>query len=103
MLDDTPAGPSVPKAPTNEVAEPVPRSPLKRRLPTTVWVLGGVSLLMDFSSELIHGLLPVYLTTTLGVSVVALGWIEGAAEATASIVKVFSGTLSDALGKRKPR
>lgn len=75
---------------------------MKRRLPTTVWVLGGVSLLMDFSSELIHGLLPIYLTTTLGVSVVALGWIEGAAEATASIVKVFSGTLSDALGKRKP-
>ncbi|MEO8134331.1 MAG: MFS transporter [Betaproteobacteria bacterium] len=75
---------------------------MKLRLPGTVWVLGVVSLLMDFSSELIHGLLPIYLTTTLGVSVAALGWIEGAAEATASTVKVFSGTLSDALGKRKP-
>ncbi|MEO8136085.1 MAG: MFS transporter [Betaproteobacteria bacterium] len=72
------------------------------RLPPTVWALGIVSLLMDFSSELIHGLLPVYLTVTLGVSVAALGWIEGAAEATAAIVKVFSGTLSDALGRRKP-
>ena len=71
-------------------------------LPRTVWALGLVSLLMDFSSELIHGLLPIYLTATLGVSVVALGWIEGVAEATAAIVKVFSGTLSDALGKRKP-
>ena len=73
-----------------------------RPLPRTVWMLGLVSLLMDFSSELIHGLLPIYLTVTLGVSVAALGLIEGVAEATAAIVKVFSGTLSDALGKRKP-
>jgi MFS family permease len=73
-----------------------------RPLPRTVWALGLVSLLMDFSSELIHGLLPIYLTTTLGVGVAALGWIEGVSEAAASIVKVFSGTLSDALGKRKP-
>ena len=73
-----------------------------RPLPRTVWMLGLVSLLMDFSSELIHGLLPIYLTVTLGVSVAALGLIEGIAEATAAIVKVFSGTLSDALGKRKP-
>ena len=71
-------------------------------LPRTVWALGLVSLLMDFSSELIHGLLPIYLTATLGVGVATLGLIEGVAEATASIVKVFSGTLSDALGKRKP-
>ena len=73
-----------------------------RPLPRTVWLLGLVSLLMDFSSELIHGLLPIYLTVTLGVGVAALGLIEGIAEATAAIVKVFSGTLSDALGKRKP-
>ncbi|MEO7761833.1 MAG: MFS transporter [Casimicrobiaceae bacterium] len=72
------------------------------KLPATVWILGVVSLLMDFSSELIHGLLPIYLTTTLGVGALALGWIEGAAEATAAIVKIFSGTISDALGKRKP-
>ena len=72
------------------------------RLPGAVWALGAVSLLMDFSSELIHGLLPLYLTATLGVGVAALGWIEGVAEATAAIVKVFSGTLSDAIGRRKP-
>ena len=71
-------------------------------LPRTVMALGLVSLLMDFSSELIHGLLPIYLTTTLGVSMVALGWIEGVAEATSQIVKVFSGAISDAMGKRKP-
>ena len=77
-------------------------SALMRPLPRTVWMLGLVSLLMDFSSELIHGLLPIYLTVTLGVSVAALGLIEGVAEATAAIVKVFSGTLSDAWGRRKP-
>ena len=71
-------------------------------LPRAVVALGLVSLLMDFSSELIHGLLPIYLTTTLGVSMAALGWIEGVAEATAQIVKVFSGAISDATGKRKP-
>ena len=72
------------------------------RLPGAVWTLGLVSLLMDFSSELIHGLLPIYLTTTLGIGTTTLGWIEGVAEATAQIVKIFSGTLSDAIGKRKP-
>ena len=72
------------------------------KLHGAVWVLGIVSLLMDFSSELIHGLLPIYLTTTLGVGAMTLGWIEGAAEATAMIVKIFSGTISDALKKRKP-
>ena len=71
-------------------------------LPRTVVALGLVSLLMDFSSELIHSLLPIYLTATLGVSMVALGWIEGVAEATAQIVKVFSGAISDRMGKRKP-
>ena len=67
-----------------------------------MWVLGVVSLLMDFSSELVHGLLPIYLTTTLGIGVLALGWIEGVAEATAMIVKIFSGAISDAIGRRKP-
>ena len=86
----------------NSLAAPTPELALMPPLPRTVWVLGLVSLLMDFSSELIHGLLPIYLTVTLGVGVAALGWIEGVAEATASIVKVFSGALSDALGKRKP-
>ncbi|HYD79088.1 MAG TPA: MFS transporter [Paucimonas sp.] len=71
------------------------------RIPRTVWMLGFVSLLMDLSSEMIHGLLPVFMVTVLGASATAVGVIEGAAEATALIVKVFSGALSDYLGKRK--
>ena len=73
-----------------------------KRLPAAIWVLGFVSLLMDISSEMIHSLLPVFMVTTLGVSMLAVGLIEGAAEATAQIVKVFSGVLSDYWGRRKP-
>jgi MFS family permease len=72
------------------------------RLPAGIWALGFVSLLMDVSSELIHSLLPVFLVTVLGTSVLVVGLIEGAAEATALIVKVFSGALSDYWGRRKP-
>ena len=72
------------------------------KIPPAVWVLGFVSLLMDVSSELIHSLLPVFMTTVLGVSALTIGLIEGVAEATALIVKVFSGVLSDWCGKRKP-
>jgi sugar phosphate permease len=72
-----------------------------RRIPAGVWVLGFVSMLMDISSEIIHSLLPVFLVTVLGASAFTVGLIEGVAEATALIVKVFSGTLSDYLGKRK--
>ena len=72
-----------------------------RALPTGIWALGFGSLFMDVSSELIHSLLPVFLVTTLGATMVTVGIIEGAAEATAAIVKVFSGALSDYLGKRK--
>jgi MFS family permease len=72
-----------------------------RRIPAAIWALGLVSLLMDVSSEMIHGLLPVYLVTVLGASMVTVGIIEGVAEATASITKVFSGALSDWLGRRK--
>ena len=71
------------------------------RIPPGVWVLGFVSLLMDVSSEMIHSLLPMFLVGTLGVSVLAVGIIEGIAEATALISKVFSGALSDYLGRRK--
>ena len=63
--------------------------------------MGFVSLFMDISSELIHSLLPVFLVSVLGASVLSIGFIEGVAEATAAITKVFSGTLSDYLGKRK--
>jgi MFS family permease len=72
------------------------------RIPAAIWALGFVSLLMDVSSEMIHGLLPVFLVGTLGASALMVGLIEGAGEATALIVKVFSGALSDYWGKRKP-
>jgi sugar phosphate permease len=72
-----------------------------REIPSGVWALGFVSLFMDVSSEMIHALLPVYLVVVLGTSTLTVGIIEGIAEATASIVKVFSGALSDWLGKRK--
>jgi MFS family permease len=72
-----------------------------RDIPASVWVLGFVSMLMDVSSEMIHALLPIYLVSVLGASMVTVGVIEGIAEATASIVKIFSGALSDWLGKRK--
>ncbi len=72
-----------------------------REIPRAVWALGFVSLLMDTSSEIIHALLPVYLVSVLGASMVTVGFIEGVAEATASITKVFSGAISDWLGKRK--
>ena len=72
------------------------------RLPRVVWLLGLVSLCMDLSSEMIHALLPVFLVTVLGASTVTLGLIEGIAEGTASITKVFSGVISDRLGRRKP-
>ena len=70
-------------------------------LPTSIWALGFGSLFMDTSSELVHSLLPVYMATILGASMVTIGFIEGIAEATAAIIKVFSGVLSDYLGKRK--
>lgn len=72
-----------------------------RDIPTGVWALGFVSMLMDISSEMIHALLPIYLVTVLGTSMATVGVIEGIAEATASITKIFSGALSDWLGKRK--
>lgn len=72
-----------------------------QRIPAGIWVLGFVSMLMDISSEIIHSLLPVFMVTVLGASALTVGLIEGIAEATAMIVKVFSGALSDYLGKRK--
>ncbi|MBR0713438.1 MFS transporter [Bradyrhizobium liaoningense] len=76
-------------------------NPSRARIPKGIWVLGFVSMLMDISSEMIHALLPVYLVTVLGTSTLTVGFIEGIAEATASITKIFSGALSDWLGKRK--
>jgi MFS family permease len=70
-------------------------------MPAGIWVLGFVSMLMDISSEMIHSLLPMFMVTVLGASAFTVGIIEGLAESTALIVKVFSGALSDYLGKRK--
>ncbi|MDR0453959.1 MAG: MFS transporter [Deferribacteraceae bacterium] len=72
-----------------------------KRIPGGVWALGFVSMLMDISSEMIHSLLPLFMITTLGATYFIVGIVEGLAEATALIVKVFSGVLSDWLGKRK--
>ncbi len=71
------------------------------KLPAGIWVLGGVSMLMDISSEMIHSLLPLFMVTALGASALVVGILEGLAESTALIVKVFSGVLSDYLGRRK--
>lgn len=70
-------------------------------MPAGVWALGLVSMLMDISSELIHSLLPVFMATVLGASMTTIGVVEGVAEATGAITRVFSGAISDALGKRK--
>ncbi len=72
-----------------------------KKIPKSIWVLGFVSMFMDISSEMIHSLLPLFMVDTLGASVLAVGVVEGTAEATALIVKVFSGMLSDYLGRRK--
>jgi MFS family permease len=72
------------------------------RLPATVWALGFVSLFMDTSSELIHSLLPLFLSTTLGASMEAIGLIEGIAEGLAQFSKLVSGALSDRMASRKP-
>ena len=76
--------------------------PGRGTIPRGVWVLGAVSLCMDLSSELVHALLPLYMATVMGASMLVIGVVEGIAEATALVVKLFSGVLSDAFRKRKP-
>lgn len=70
-------------------------------MPTSIWALGFGSLFMDTSSELVHSLLPIFMVSVLGASMVTIGVVEGIAEATASITKLFSGVISDHVGKRK--
>jgi MFS family permease len=77
-------------------------NPNKPAIPTGIWALGLVSLFMDISSEIIHGLLPVFLVTVIGANVETVGFVEGLGEAVALIVRVFSGALSDRLPQRKP-
>jgi MFS family permease len=86
---------------TTRMTTPKPLTNALRQIPRSIWALGFVSLLMDISSEMIHSLLPLFMVGVLGASSLAVGLIEGAAESTALIVKVFSGSLSDYLGKRK--
>ena len=84
---------------TNTVQNTHQTSP--KKLPKGIFVLGFVSMFMDISSELVHSLLPIFMATTLGASMVTIGVIEGIAEGTAAITKVFSGVISDYFGKRK--
>ncbi len=72
-----------------------------KKIPKGVWVLGCVSMLMDISSEMIHSLLPLFMVGSLGMSVALVGLLEGLAESLALIIKVFSGVISDAVGRRK--
>ena len=74
---------------------------VRAKIPAGVWILGFVSMLMDISSEMVHSLLPMFMVSTLGASALAVGLVEGVAEATVLIVKTFSGLLSDYLGRRK--
>ena len=82
------------------MSQDAPRVKMEK-LPRSIWVLGLVSMFMDISSEMIHALLPLYLVTVLGASTLTVGFVEGIAEATAMMTKVFSGALSDRIGKRK--
>ena len=75
---------------------------VKRTLPPGVIALGLVSLFMDTSSELIHSLLPAFMVSVLGLNILTIGLIEGIAESTAAITKIFAGVVSDWLGRRKP-
>ena len=77
---------------------PVPATIGYRRLPMAIWGLGFVSMFMDISSELVHSLLPPFMATVLGTSMVTIGVIEGLAEGAAAIAKVFSGAISDYCG-----
>jgi MFS family permease len=84
-----------------ELPDTKPKRSVLLSLPGGIWALGFVSLFMDVSSEMIHSLLPIYMVTVLGTSALSVGFIEGIAEATAQITKVFSGVISDWLGRRK--
>ena len=78
----------------------VPASGL-RNLPRNVWVLTVVSFLTDVSSEMVVNLVPLFLASVLGVRTSIIGLIEGVAETTASLTKLYSGAISDRIGKRK--
>ena len=87
--------------PNNPAASTASARGVYRKLPGGIWALGFVSMFMDISSELVHSLLPVFMASVLGASMVTIGIIEGLAEGAAAITKVFSGAISDYFGKRK--
>jgi len=86
----------------NPEGDTPPSNTRLRQIPKGVWALGFVSLFMDISSEMVHSLLPVFFVSVIGLSYTSVGLIEGIAQAIALITKVFSGALSDFIGKRKP-
>ncbi|HEU4602338.1 MAG TPA: MFS transporter [Steroidobacteraceae bacterium] len=96
MSHPEPNSSKLPQAQESEAQPPV------RRLPGSIWALGLTSMFMDTSSELVHSLLPLFMSSVLGVGMVAIGLIEGVAESIAMVTKVFSGALSDRLRRRKP-
>lgn len=81
--------------------QPLSQKTVYFRLPSGIWGLGFVSMFMDISSELVHSILPLFMATVLGTPMITIGIIEGFAEATAAVTKVFSGVISDYCGKRK--
>ena len=93
------SGPNPPLAEVPDAAVSPPQT--WRNVPRGVVALGLVGLFMDISSELVHSILPLFLVGVLGASTVTVGIIEGVAEATAAIARVFSGAISDRIGKRK--
>lgn len=86
---------------TAKTSAPASSKGIYHKLPQGIWVLGFVSMFMDISSELVHSLLPIFMTTALGASMITVGIIEGVAEGAAAVTKVFSGAISDYFGKRK--
>src|SRR5579872_6058915 len=72
-----------------------------KKVPKSIWALGFVSMLMDISSDFINSLLPLYMSSVLGIGVVFIGLIEGIAESLVLMIKIFSGVLSDIIKKRK--
>ena len=72
-----------------------------RSLPRNIWVVTVTSFLTDISSEMIFNLIPLFLANVLGVGTAVIGLIDGIAETTASLTKVYAGALSDSLGRRK--
>ena len=72
-----------------------------RQIPRNVWVTGWVSFFMDVSSEMVYPLVPLFLSSSLGASKSIIGLIEGIAEASASVLKLFSGVLADRFAKHK--